>query len=419
MNLAFVLAAAAFAAPTVTHAGGVTTIVQPDAAAPLVHVEYVVRAGLDRQRLNQNGIASLTAETILRTPVGGVPLQTAIESNGGSISFTVTPSQVSFDVEALPEDGTHVLDLFRSAVAKPGFDPATVRDARSRLIERIAENQQVALQVGIDMLDTTLASSANEGLPEYGIPASLAQFGPDDVKAFYSRFYVAGGSYVSAVGRVEALSSGSLASLGTVLPQGATSPISVMLPKLEGASHHFVAERNIASPWLIAQYPAPSITSKDFGAMLVLSAFMQRTLSDMVQMPGVVSPTFASHAIGAVYQFEARQPNLVLYVNGSIGDPNRSFLTALSVANILSTTKLEGSIDDFKTLAEGDFLTSTSTLRERASLAVLFDENGGAPDYVERTMAAIAQTNAADLQRVARSYLGNPTIALVVPKDNT
>jgi predicted Zn-dependent peptidase len=309
--------------------------------------------------------------------------------------------------------------MFRAAVASPAADPATVRDARSRLIERIAENQQIALQVGIDMLDATQAGSANEALPEYGIPALLAQLGPSDVQAFHSQFYVNGGSYVSAVGRVDALGSDALASLATALPAGETQPISVMLPKLEGSSRHLVAERNVPSPWLIAQYPAPPIGSKDFGPMLVLSAFMQRTLSDMVQMPGVVSPTFASHAIGAVYEFESHSPNLLLYVNGGIGDPNRSFLTALSIANILSSTKLEGSIDDFKTLAEGNFLTSTSTLATRAWLAVEFDEHGQEPDYINRTLTAISQTNAADLQRVARNYLGNPTIALVVPRDNS
>jgi predicted Zn-dependent peptidase len=407
------------AAPAVTHTGNVTTIVQQDAAAPLVHVDYVVRAGLDRQQLTQNGLAALTAETILRTPVNGVPLETAVAAAGGSVSFTVDPSDVRFDVEALPEDGAKVFGLFRSAVVNPRLDPATVREARSRLIGRIAENQQIALQVGIDMLDATLAASANEGLPQFGIPASLAQLGPDDVKAFHNQFYMSGGLYVSAVGRVDALGAGVLDGLARALPVGSTKPISVMLPKLEGSTHHLVAERPIASPWLIAQYPAPAIGSKDFGPMLVLSGFMQRTLSDMVQMPGVVSPTFASHAIGAVYQFEGHQPSLVLYVNGGIGDPNRTFLTALSVASILSSTKLEGSIDDFKTLAQGNFLTSTATLQTRAWLAVLFDENGAQPDYINRTLTAIAQTNASDLQRVARAYLGNPTIALVVPRDNT
>ncbi len=411
--------AAVGAAPVVTRSGGVTTITQLDTSAPLLHVVYVVRAGLDRQALSQNGLAALTAQTIVNTPVNGVALGDAVAAAGGSISFTVDPSDVRFQIEALPQDADKVLKLVQTALATPAFDPATVRSARDRLITRIAENQQIALQVGLDMLSSTLASSANAGLPQLGIPASLAQLGPDDVRAFYNTYYKRGGSYVSAAGRIDALSAGVLDQLGTILPDGSTNPVSVKLPKLEGASRQLVAQRDISAPWLIAQYGAPNVASKDFGPMLVLAAFMQRTLSDMADVPGVVSETYASHAVGAVYQYENSQPNLVLYVNGGIGNPNRSFSTALSIASILATTKLEGSIDEFKTMASGDFISSTNSLEARAWLAVVYDQNGAEPDYLGRTLDAISQTTAADLQRVARSYLGNPTIALVLPREDS
>lgn len=413
------LARAAGAEPVVTRNGGVTLITQQDAAAPLLHVVYVVRAGLDRQSLAQNGLAALTAQTIVSTPVNGVALGDAIAAAGGSLTFTVDPHDVRFEIEALPDDADKVLALARTGISVPAFDPATVRAARTKLIERIAENQQVALQVGLDMLNSTMATSANAGLPEFGLPAALAQLGPDDVKSFFATYYRRGGSYVSAAGRIDGLSAGTLAGFGQTLPDGNTTAISVKLPKLSGASRQLVAQRDISAPWLIAQYPAPLIGSKDFGPMLVLASFMQRTLADMADVPGVVSETYASRAVGAVYQYENAQPDLVLYVNGGIGNPNRSFSTALSIASILATTKLEGSIDDFKAIASGDFISSTNTLEARAWLAVIYDENGQQPDYLSRTLDAISQTSSADLQRVAREYLSNPTIALVLPREDS
>ncbi|HUA09640.1 MAG TPA: hypothetical protein VMA98_10220 [Candidatus Acidoferrales bacterium] len=412
-------AAGVGAVPVVTRTDGVTLITQQDAAAPLVHVVYVVRAGLDRQSLAQNGIAALTAQTILDTPANGVQLSDAIAAAGGSISFIVDPGDVRFEIEALPQDADKVLALARQALGAPAIDAPTVHAARELLITRIAENQQIALQVGLDMLSSSLATSANAGLPEFGLPASLAQLGPSDVRAFYATYYRRGGSYVSAAGRIDALAAGSLDQLGMVLPEGSTTAVSVKLPKLVGASRQLVAQRDIAAPWLIAQYPAPAVASKDYGPMLVLASFMQRTLADMADVPGVVSETYASRAVGAVYQYEDVQPGLVLYVNGGIGNPNRSFETALSIANILATTKLEGSIDEFKAMAAGDFISSTNTLEARAWLAVVYDENGAQPDYITRTLDAIEQTTPADLQRVAREYLSNPTIALVVPREDS
>jgi predicted Zn-dependent peptidase len=410
--------AAAAVAPAVRNSQGTTIIEQQDNAAPLVHVTFVVRAGLNRQTMTQNGLAALTAETILRTPVDGTPLEDAIAAHGGGIHIAVDPSDLRFAIESTPTQASAVFDLVRRALAAPAFDPKTVSAARSALLTQIAMNQQIALQVGMDMLAGQSAPSANAALPSLGIPGALAQMGPGDVRAFYSKFYRRGGSFVSGVGRLDSLAAGTLDGLAATLPAGDSSAVAVSLPKLEGTTHQYVTHRDIAAPWLIAQYPAPSIDSKDYGPMLVLSSFMQRTLSEIAQVPGVVSNTVTSRAVGAMYQYDRTEPNLTLYVNGSIGNPNRAFATALSVASILAATKLQGSIDDFKALAAGDFVNESTSLESRAWLAVLFSQNGQSADYVSRTLTAIANTNAADLQRVARQYLGNPSIALVLPRDN-
>lgn len=417
---AAVLAAAPAAstpAPVVRSSQGVTIIEQADPAATLAHVTFVVRAGLNRQTMAQNGLAALTAQTILRTPVDGVPLEDAVAARGGGVKFYMDPQDVRFLVESTPSQAPAVFDAVRKAFAAPTFDAKTVTSARIALQTQIAMNQQIALQVGLDMLSATTAPSANAGLPALGIPGSLAQLGPSDVQAFFTKYYRRGGAFVSAVGRTDALPSGTLDTLASMLPAGDTSAVAVKLPKLEGTSRQFVAHRNIAAPWLIAQYPAPSIESKDYGPMLVLESFMQRTLAELAQIPGSVSGSPTSRAVGAIYQYDRTDPSLTLYVNGSIGNPSRAFATALSVASILATTKLQGSIDDFKALAAGDFINGSTSLESRAWLAVLFSQNGQSPDYVTRTLNAISATNAADLQRVAKHYLGTPMIALVLPRD--
>ena len=416
---AFALPSVAFAAaPAVRNSEGTTIIEQQDPAAPLAHVTFVVRAGLNRQTMSQNGLAALTAETILRTAVDGTPLEDAVAAHGGGVHFEVDPSDVRFAIESTPAQAPAVFDLVRRAFAAPAFDPKTVSSARGALLTQIAMNQQIALQVGMDMLAGQSAASANAALPSLGIPGALAQMGPADVRGFYAKYYRRGGSFVSGVGRLDVLSAGTLDALAQTLSAGDSTAVAVSLPKLQGTTHQYVTHRAISAPWLIAQYPAPTIDSKDYGPMLVLSSFMQRTLSEIAQVPGVVSNTVTSRAVGAMYQYDRTEPNLTLYVNGSIGNPNRAFATALSVASILAATRLQGSIDDFKALAAGDFVNESTSLESRAWLAVLFSQNGQSPDYVARTLTAIANTNAGDLQRVAREYLGNPAIALVLPRDN-
>ncbi|HZY95518.1 MAG TPA: insulinase family protein [Candidatus Cybelea sp.] len=412
-------AGAAIPSPSVELAGGTPIVRQLDTAAALVGVTLIVHAGLDRQTMKQNGLAALVAETIVRTPVGTppLPLEEAIAARGGSIRFTVDPGDVRFYVEALAQDAPAVLDLVRSAIAAPDFSSATVRDARAVLVREIAQVQQVALQVGLDMLNAASSRQANAGLPELGTPASLAQFFSGDVRGFYRAYYRRGGALVSAAGRLDVLAPEALAALANALAPGSTAPVTVRVAPLHGTTHEIVAHRDISSPWLIAQYPAPNVDSRDFGPMLVLAAFVRRTLSDIAQVPGIVSPTFASRSVGTVYAYDRAPASLVLYVNGGlIGNPSRAFATALSVVGVLAATRLQGSIEEFKAEAAGDFANDATTLETRTWLAAVFSRDSASPDFINRALSAISATTSNDVQRVARAYLGNPTIALVLPR---
>ncbi len=407
--------------PTMETDGGTTIVRQIDESASLVGVELVIRAGLNRQTLKENGLAALTAQCLLRTPVGTppMPLEEAIAANGGSMRFTVDPDDVHFYVESLAADAPAVLALVRQALAAPDFSPATVRDARATLGRRIALSQQWALDVGLDMLSAASSPQANAGMPSLGTTASLAQLVPADAARFYRTYYRRGGSEISAAGRLSALDPSALQAFSQALAAGNTDAIAVNMAQLHGASHEIVTHRDVASPWLIAQYGAPGVRSKDFGPMLVLAAFVKRTLGDIAQVPGIVTPTFASRAVGTVYSYDRTPARLVLYVNGGIGNPSRAFATALSIVNVLAATRLQGSIDDFKAQAAGDFATGATTLETRAWLAAVFARENASPDFLDRTLTAIAATTPEDLQRVARVYLGNPTIALVLPRDGS
>lgn len=413
--------------PAVERQGGSTIVRQADPRASLVGVAIVVPAGLNRQTMKESGLAALVAQTVLQTPVtlpsqppATMPLEQAVAASGGSVHFAVDPDDVRFYVEALAGDATAAVGLVRQALGAPDFSAATVRDARATLMRRLSQSQQYsqyALQVGLDMLNQASSSEANAGLPALGTSGSLAQLVPSDAQRFYRTYYRSGGMVISAVGRLDALAPDALASLASALPEGSTNAVSVRLPSLRGASREIVAHRDIASPWLIAQYPAPGVESRDFGPMLVLAAFVRRTLAEIAQVPGVVSPTFASRAVGADYSYDRTPPHLVLYVNGGIGNPSRAFATALSVVGVLAATRLQGSIDEFKAEAAGDFATGATTLETRAWLAAVFARNDASADFLGRALRAISTTTADDVQRVARVYLGNPTIALVLPRD--
>lgn len=408
MIAAVVLAALAIApAPVVSRTGGVVVVTQPDVAATLAGTMIFVRAGLDRQTFAQSGLAALAAETIVQTPVaGGVPLRDAIAAAGGSVDYVVDPQSVRFYVEGLGPDENGLLALFAGALRAPDFSPSTVTRARMRLLGTLGGGS--ALGVGLQMLD---------GLPASGTAVSLAQLVPDDVRAFYARTYRTGGALVSAAGAIAP--DAPYASLLGALAPGTSNPVVESTPVVRGSSHELIARRSIAVPWLVARYPAPSYDSRDFGTMLVLASFVDRTLGEVAQLPTLITRTSADSAVGSIYAFDRPSANLSVYLYGGLGDPTQAFSTALGVFRAMGGASIAGSLDEFKADARGRFAGDLNTIEDRAWIAGVFAARGGSADYLNRTFAAIDAVTPADMRRVAHRYLGDPTIALVLPRQGS
>lgn len=389
---------------------------QPDATAELAGAEVLLQAGLDRQNAKQNGLAALVAESVLRTPVEGeISLKDAVAANGGSITYAVDPRGLRFYLEGLSATFPALLGFFESALSKPDFAPAALNAARSALDEKIVQTQRAPLTVGIDMLNRAFYQDS-AGMPPYGLPATLAGFSPSDARAFYQEHYRKGDAVVSAVGNLSNVPASALAGLVNGLPSGTSTPVNVTMAKLSSTSRELLARRDVTVPWLVAQYPAPDLQSKEFGAMLVLTAFLRRTLADVSEVPGIATRSAAQRGVGAYYNFDARPSNVIMYVDGGLGDPTRTFATALTVVNVLGHAKLAGNLNDMKAYAAGRLLEDTVTLQDRAWLAGVYAQHGVSGSYFQHALAAINATTAADLQRAASRYLAAPTIALVLPR---
>jgi len=244
----------AVAAPnfSVTRFSGGSVVRQDDPVADLAGTQVRIPAGLDRQNPDQNGLAALVAESILQTPVDGVPLGDSIAGDGGSIVYDVGPHDVRFYLEGLPASYGSMLGRFRSALARPDFSAPALARARTALGARIARTQQFPLTVGLQMLNRTFYTDSDAGMPPLGLPQTLAGFVTSDAQAFFSAHYLRGGAVVSAAGKLSCMASGSLDNLLGVLRPGSSAPVKVALKQLPSNTRQLIARRDIPVPWLIA-----------------------------------------------------------------------------------------------------------------------------------------------------------------------
>jgi predicted Zn-dependent peptidase len=403
-------------------ASGVTFVQQPDEASKLVGTEVLLQAGLDRQLPTQNGLAALAAQTILETPVespsGMAPLERAVRSGGGSITYAMEPHGVRFYLEGLAQNYATLSSLFTQALTHPDFSAQTVAAARAKLDTKSADDASLPLTAATEMLNGAFYQNSEAGMPPYGIPETVAQLTPGDVRAFYAAHYRHGDAIVSAVGDL-AHAGTNPAAIAEGLPPGVSPAVPVHTKALPSTSRELIARRSVSVPWLVAQYAAPDLRSKDFGAMLILTSFMQRTLADTNEAPGLETDSAVAQGVGALYNFDTTPANVVVYVDGGLGDPARTFSTALTVVNVLGHAKLGGDLQSMKAYAEGRFLESSQTLEDRAWLAGIFASQHMTADYRTAVLQAIAGTTPEELQRVAAHYLTTPTLALVLPRSQS
>ncbi len=397
---------------------GVTQLVgEADADAALGGVQIFVAAGLDREPVNGNGVASLVAEALLRTPVltgngASLPVRDAVAAQGGSLTFTVDGRSIHFYLESRSERLAATVDLFAKALATPDFTPPTIAAARSALTARIADTEGSALSVGIGMFRRSFYTTG-AGNPALGNASSLATLSGKDASTFFAAHYKRGGMTASAVGALAPNLNDALRNLAKALPDGAVAPVISQIKAIPAQAPRIVAHRDIGAPWVVIGFAAPAPGSKDFGAMLVL----EKLLADAFERNSATTLGFIEKSVGAFYLYDTAPASLVVYVNGTQGDPSVALRALLVISKSLSLKPLAAEpLRHFKVAAEGQFLTDSVTLSDRSYLLGTFAAQGLGTDSINAALDALERTTSTDVQRVAKAYLQRYIVALVLPR---
>ena len=405
-----------FPVATIADLGSAKLIVQSDDAAMLCGVQIFVRAGLDRQPRAKSGLASLAAESIVRTAVDGMPLQERVTSAGGSLTYAIEGQYAHFYLESRPERTAELLGLFAKVLAAPDFSAAAVTAARAVLGGRIEDAAHNPLALGVSTFKRSFYVNSNAGLPELGSKAGLAATGADDVRAFYGASYRSGGAIVTAVGHVPAAAYAAAKEVIAALPAGTPAAAAESgNAVVESASRRVIAHGDTRPPWLVFGFPAPSPGTRDFSAMLVIEALLAKTLDE----PTVTTASAQARRFGSLYLYDTKPAALVIYANGLNVDPNAAINQMNLTLAALSSVSLDAkTVKALSAVAEGMFLTRNVTLVDQAWMLGNFAIQGLAPDYANAALAGMPAVSGADVRRVINKYLKKYTLAIVLPREN-
>lgn len=414
---ALVLAAALTPAASKTAVVDVGTrlYTRSEDGALLGGLEIFVSAGIARQSPTQGGLAALTAESLLRTPVNGVALRDVVAAAGGSLTYAVNAEGVRFAIEAAPQAFPAIAGAFATAASTFNPDPANLAASRAALVSRITDNERNPVLVGIDMVRSAYYTGA-AGEPALGSAATLAQLGPADVRGFFATHYVRGNTFVTAVGNVADAATAVARTIAAALPSGTEAAPAIAVHALAAQPRRIITHRDVFAPFIVLGFSAPSLGDKDFAAMLVVRSL----LGDVFDRPSATTLEALDRSVGVVYSYDVKPASLALYINGARLNPTTGLTAVEAVLTNAAKTPLSATVlSRYRDSAHGQWQIEALSLDDRAFQIGNAVSHGVDPDYNQTVADAIAKTTSADVQRVIKTYLQRYTVAVVLPRETT
>ena len=392
---------------------GVIIASQPASDLPLVAAEVFVPAGLVQQPARKAGIASVTASLVLDTPVeGSTTLSHAVAAAGGSIAFTLDPMDTRYYLECRDADFGRLLHDLRVALLRP--DTSQLAAKRAAAISGASALTSNPLETAYAMIRQVRYRGTGFALPDQGNAYMITSLTNSDINSFVASYARGSGTIVALEGAVTQPLVAAATQEFQGLPSGAPAAAPTANPVLR--MHRIIAHRTVSAPWIAVAYEAPVQYSSDFATMLVIQALLG-TGGDVHTFNYSSNEIAPQDFIGAYYQYEASPGSMIVFLGGESENLDQSVRDLeTGIARLRGPSLSKSLLAEAKKTALGDYYLSVTHLDD---LAWLLGRSAASPEGVafENNLAQrILSVSGADIQRVARRYLANETIAIVLPQ---
>ncbi|MBT3219995.1 MAG: insulinase family protein [Proteobacteria bacterium] len=191
-------------APVIQAQAQVQILEQLDAQSPNVYLQAIVRAGSAYDPIGQEGLAYLTARSMVEGGAGertGDELRQAIFPTGNTFEVIADREVVSLRLRCHRDHSELCFALFGDVVTEPRFDQADVDRLRDEALYEVTEgilSDEEAL--GNEVFDNWLFEAHPYGHPAPGRSGTLPLLSANTAEAFYEKHYVRQAVFVGIAG---------------------------------------------------------------------------------------------------------------------------------------------------------------------------------------------------------------------------
>jgi zinc protease len=408
---------------------GLEVILHEDHSTPIVTVDTWYHVGSGDEQVGRTGFAHLFEHIMFmgsqNVPVGA--FDQMLEAAGADNNGSTTEDRTNY-YENLPSNALGLalwLDADRMGFLLPTMDLAKLnlqRDVVKNERRQRVDNQPYG-RADETILAALYPKSHPYSWPVIGSMADLSAASLDDVKSFFRTYYapnnatlvIAGDFDPAAVKKLVAQYFGPIPR-GPAVKRRATIPV-VVIPR----DKFIVLEDKVQLPRLFYTWPTVKAFAPDDAALDILALVLANDKNSRLYKKLVYDLQIAQTA--RAFQESGKldgkfQVDVTPMPGQKVGDIDKVVKMEISniIDNGISTRELQRAQNSYK----ANFLNRLASVLGKADQLNFYNYFVGTPDYVQQDAARYERVTAADVQRVARKYLGKPKIVLtVVPEGKT
>jgi zinc protease len=189
-----------------TLANGMRMIVVMRHEQPEVSMRLLVRAGAAYDPPGKSGVAKLVARLLNEGTRSRSAQEIAdtIDSIGGSLDTTAGSDVTSASVLVMKDSFPLGMDLLADMVRRPAFAPEELERQREQALSTLLVNLDNPDFIAGAVFNRLVYGAHPYGLPDTGMPDSLARITPNDIREFHRKYFAPNNSILAVVGDVDA-----------------------------------------------------------------------------------------------------------------------------------------------------------------------------------------------------------------------
>jgi zinc protease len=402
---------------------GLEVILHEDHSTPIVAVDTWYHVGSGDEQVGRTGFAHLFEHIMFmgsqHVPVGS--FDQLLESAGANNNGSTTEDRTNY-YETLPSNALALalwLDSDRMGFLLPTMDLAKVNLQRDVVKnERRQRVDNVPYGRADEVILAALYPRAHPySWPVIGSMADLSAASLSDVQNFFKTYYAPNNATLTIAGDFDPATAKRLVVqyFGSI-PRGPEVKRRVTVPAVVIPRDTFlVLEDKVQLPRLFYTWHSVKGFSKDDAALDILAQVVANDKNSRLYKKLVYELQIAQNV--SAFQDGSRldgkfQIDVSPKPGQKVADIDR--IVEAEIANVIANGVTPRELQRAQNLYKASFLNRLASVLGKAEVLNSYNYFVGNPDFVQQDAARYERVTAADVQRVAKTYLGRPKIVLTV-----